>query len=379
MLLSFENIAHYLLEKGLIDISAVVRGDFSVRNLTSRNANFAVNCEYAPAYLVKQVRARDLEKLESLRIEATCYWLAANDPAYRALANFLPQYHDYDYLHHILVLQWLPGVRNMYEFYRNGAIFPIAVAEELATLLSAYHTHETDVVEQQKSYSLFKKRKPWVLSISEDGLKDWLKNPASGPAEKKPIQLMLENSAFISCLSNIPDDWEAKSLIHGDVKFPNLLINTDYTPGAQPDIRLIDWELADIGDPLWDVAAAIQNYLTLWVSSEINPESQSNHVPQVTLELVRPSITVFWQRYVELAGWDATDTRRNQMKMLRYVALKLVHTCFESVQHIKDMSICSAKLLQLSLNLLKNPEAASAELMGITNTTENAFDYHVYR
>lgn len=377
MLLSFENIAHYLLEKGLIDIGSVIRGDFSVRNLSSRNANFAVNCEYAPAYLVKQVRAQDLEKLESLRIEATCYWLAGNDPAYRALAGFLPGYHDYDYLQHILVLEWLPSVRNMHEFYRGGSLFPVAVAEELAVLLSTYHTHETGVVEQQKSYSLFKKRKPWVLSISEERLTDWLKNPATGPAEKQPVKLMLENKEFMSCLSSIEDEWETKSLIHGDVKFPNLLINTDYTPGARPDIRLIDWELADIGDPLWDVAAAIQNYLTLWIASEIDPEQ--DHSGPVTLEMVRPSIAAFWQRYADIAGWDKTETRRNRMKMLRYVALKLVHTCFESVQHVKDMSLFSAKLLQLSLNLLKKPEVAAAELLGIADTSENPVDYHVYR
>ncbi|MFN0036746.1 MAG: aminoglycoside phosphotransferase family protein [Saprospiraceae bacterium] len=365
MLLSYENIAHYLLEKGLIDLDSIIRGEFSVRDQSSRNANFAVNREHKPAYLVKQVRAQDQEKRETLRIEATCYWLANNDEAYRTLQGFLPRYHEYDYLHHILVLELLPDVQNLHEHFRGTAFFSTAVAEKMADLLASYHTHEAGVVEKQKSFSLFKKRKPWVFTLSENNLADWVNNPMLGNAEKQSVKLILENKEFMEHLRKMGDDWQMKSLVHGDVKFPNFLIGTGFIPGSEPDVRLIDWELADIGDPLWDVAAVIQNYLTLWVGSELEQEYRPGQSPIISLEQVQPSIAAFWLRYAERTGWDDAAAQRHLEKTLGYTALKLVHTCFESVQGVKDMSLYSAKILQLSLNLLRRPDAAIGELLGI--------------
>jgi len=373
VLLSYENIAHYLLEKGLIDLESIVRGEFSVRDQSSRNANFAVNREYRPAYLVKQVRAHDQEKRETLRIEATCYWLANNDEAYQVLRGFLPRYYEYDYLHHILVLELLTEVQSLHDYYYRGAgTFPAIIAQKLAELLASYHKHDLGAFEGQRSFSLFKKRKPWVFTFTEEGLHDWLNNPMLGNAEKQSVKLILEHPEFMKHLRQLGEEWEAKSLIHGDIKFPNFLINSDFESDSQPDIRLIDWELADIGDPLWDVAAIFQNYLSLWLNAEIGQRYHPAETMSVSLESLQPSMRAFWTRYVELACWSPSEARQKLEKSLRYTALKLVHTCFESVQGVNDMSLYGAKTLQLSLNLLNQPDVAIGDLLGI-QTTANRY------
>lgn len=50
-------------------------------------------------------------------------------------------------------------------------------------------------------------------------------------------------------LANKPDDYEC-TIVHGDYKFSNLLLNTNSPSVA----AIIDWELATIGDPLTDLA-----------------------------------------------------------------------------------------------------------------------------
>lgn len=370
MLLSHENIAHYLLEKGLIDLAAIVRGEFSVRDQSSRNANFAVNREHTPAYLVKQVRAHDHEKRETLRIEATCYWLAQHDEAYRVLRGFLPCYFEYDYLHHILVLELLPDVQNLHDYYRHAQIFPSAVAEKIADLLASYHTHAAGTLEGQRSFSLFKKRKPWVFTFTEEALREWLSSPTLGNAEKQSVKLVLENPEFMSHLRQMGEEWEAKSLTHGDVKFPNFLINNDFARGSDLDLRLIDWEMADIGDPLWDVAAVFQNYLSLWVNAEIEQQYHPREATTLTLESLQPSMAAFWARYAELNEWGESDAQQKLEKALRYTALKLMHTCFEAVQGVNDLPLYGAKTLQLSLNLLRQPDTAIGTLLGIQTTAE---------
>lgn len=42
--------------------------------------------------------------------------------------------------------------------------------------------------------------------------------------------------------------WRALSLVHGDLKHDNLLL----LPGG--DVRIVDWEMARLGDPAWDLA-----------------------------------------------------------------------------------------------------------------------------
>jgi len=104
MLLTEHNLFYYLLDKGMVDSSAVVNGEFTVRRSDSRNNNFLVNREYDHhSFFIKQVKAPDAEKIETMRIEATAYILAHTDANYKALKNFLPPYYDYDATQHILV------------------------------------------------------------------------------------------------------------------------------------------------------------------------------------------------------------------------------------------------------------------------------------
>ncbi|MBI1227762.1 MAG: phosphotransferase [Bacteroidetes bacterium] len=372
MILTFENIAHYLLEKGLVTLDDIVAGKFSVRDNSSRNTNFAVNKEHPPGYLVKQVRAKDMEKTQTMRIEATCYWLANNDEQYQVLKNFLPKYHEYDYLNHILIIELLPEVQSLYDYHYGTGNFPIPVAESLADLMASYHCYELGKVQQGRSFQLFKKNKPWVFSLLDNSLDEWM-NSSMGSAEKQVLQLVLKNQEFVELLKPIREDWEVTSLLHGDIKFPNFIINRSYDESAAPDVRLIDWELADMGDPLWDVAAIFQNYLSLWVSVEIaNQQQGQKQLQTFSLENMQPSINAFWKKYVANNGWDVADTQAKLDKTVRYTAFKLLHSCFESSQYSKDIQLFTAKTLQLSLNLLKFPNEAVGELLGIQKQCNNA-------
>ncbi|PHN00830.1 phosphotransferase family protein [Flavilitoribacter nigricans] len=375
MILTFENIAHYLLEKGLISLDSIIAGEFSVRDNSSRNTNFVVNQEFQPAYLIKQVKAKDREKTYTMRIEATCYWLANNDEQYRVLKGFLPAYFEYDYLNHILILELLSDTQSLYSYHYQAKKFPEAIGRQLAELLASYHTYQQGEIQQSPSYQLFNKQQPWIFSLPAKKMEDW-KNSHMGTVEKQILQLIYENSEFLDLLQPVTAEWEEKSLIHGDVKFPNFLINNSYENDEQPDIRLIDWELADIGDPLWDVAAIFQNYLSLWVSSELEQQAPAqSRKPIFRIEQLQPSIEAFWERYTACLGWDEPQAREHLLKAVRFTALKLMHTCFEASPYSQQLQPYSAKMLQLSLNLLKYPDDAIRNLLGITKPIIHASRY----
>jgi hypothetical protein len=62
--------------------------------------------------------------------------------------------------------------------------------------------------------------------------------------------------------------WSFDAFTHGDLKFENCVVSTDGVAdgaadraGADPGIRIVDWELADFGDPCWDAGCVVQAYL----------------------------------------------------------------------------------------------------------------------
>lgn len=50
--------------------------------------------------------------------------------------------------------------------------------------------------------------------------------------------------------------WRASGVVHGDLRFDNCLID----PGGRA--TFVDWECAGLGDPLWDVATAVQELIS---------------------------------------------------------------------------------------------------------------------
>jgi hypothetical protein len=50
---------------------------------------------------------------------------------------------------------------------------------------------------------------------------------------------------------------------------------------------------------------------------------------------------------------------------MKFCGLKLIHTCFETTPYTQTLQPQSAKLLQLSLNILKAPESSISSLLGL--------------
>ncbi|MEM6319078.1 MAG: phosphotransferase [Bacteroidota bacterium] len=370
MILTFENIAHYLLGEGLITLPAIVDGNFSVRDISSRNCNFVINKEFPDKYLVKQVRMQDAEKTHTMRIEATCYWLANNDPHYQVLKDFLPKYYKYDYLNHILIIELLPNTFSLQDYYSSSQRFPTEIGQQLGASLAAYHTSRADMEQKSKSLSLFQKKEPWIFELIRNYQNGAANKGQMRPVEQQLFQLIFENPTFVDLLKSVTEEWEVESLIHGDIKFPNFLINTSFQQGAELDIRLIDWELADIGDPLWDVAAIFQNYLSFWV--HYGKENNSTHSHTIELHQLQPTVATFWNSYVANRNWSKEAADQQLEKAIRFTALKLIHTCFEATPHAKHLPKFCAQFLQLSLNLLQYPQATIEEILGIPTTKYHA-------
>jgi thiamine kinase-like enzyme len=368
MILTGTNINHYLFDKGYVEVEDFVKGDFSVHPTSHRNNSFFINRDKkANSLFIKQLQAFEVDKIETMKTEATCYWLANNETAYSNLKQFLPKYYDFDYLNHVLILENLSGYESLYEFYHKHRKFPLEIAEKHAELLASFQKNIFETIKDSQSFKLFRKMQPMVFQLASSQHRFWA--DTANKAEQKMIQLITQNADYQVLISKIKDDWEATSLTHNDIKPLNFLINSDCFEQKNYSLRLIDWETADIGDPCWDVAAVFQSYLFFWIYAE--PLAGNPYAEQFTkygfeLEEMQPSIRRFWKTYCELMGFTKDESERKLLKSTNFCAMKLIHTCFETTPTSKDgLSPHAARMLQLSLNILKNPKESIKELFSL--------------
>lgn len=363
MLLTGFTIAHYLLDTGKLSIDTLLDGTFTVHQTSSRNTNYIINRDRTDALFVKQVQTLDQEKIQTLRTEATCYWLANNEAEYGQLKTFLPGYVAFDPQNHILITKAIDGAINLNDFYDQQKTFPLALATRMAALLSTFHRTITKTVQDGPSLRLFRRQPPAVFLWSASGFPSY--GAQRSEAERQMVQLITQNGDYMQKLEKVRENWQATSLIHGDIKPANFLLNADALQTSNYDLRLIDWETADIGDPCWDLAAVFQSYLFYWVMHEPQAGQSAQGQYGFALDTMQPSMHQFWKTYVGLMEWTDDEARTNLLKTVGYCALKLIHTCYESIQQAPSMNTHTARMLQLSLNMLRLPEEAIRSVLRI--------------
>jgi aminoglycoside phosphotransferase (APT) family kinase protein len=89
------------------------------------------------------------------------------------------------------------------------------------------------------------------------------------------------------------------TLIHNDFKLNNMLLQPDNL--SQP-VAVLDWEMATIGDPLFDLAVS----LTYWVNSD-DPAELQTVLPAVTSLPGFITRAEFMQRYAQKSGRDLSS------------------------------------------------------------------------
>lgn len=362
MQLTEYNLCYYLLDKGMIDLPTLVSGNFTARRNDSRNNNFIINKEHQNNKLfIKQVRAPDTEKIESLRAEAACYQLASTNPQYKLLKSFLPSFFHYDPQNHILIIEQIKDAFSVHDFYFGFYNFQNNLPQLLADVLASYQTNLNSPTLPHLPFS--RRQKPWVFSLVSAGRGAWPGGPKS--VEQQILQLIFKNKEFVQLLSRLENEWQAESLVHNDVKFSNFLMNYEPEKKGIKAIKLIDWELADVGDPLWDAASVLQNFLFLWVSTDVPEQEYSGSgLRKITLDEVQPCLQMFWQRYIQQRKILANQSLVLR-KAIQFTALKLIHSCFEMAPASPVLQPLTVKILQLSFNILRSPAEAAGRLFGL--------------
>jgi hypothetical protein len=358
MHLNVPNLAHFLISRGLVSPDAVLAGDLVILDASRRNRNFKVIRSTGSGLFVKQMRETQPDARETLRREAACYEMARDDPT---LSRLMPRLLFYDAERHLLVLELLPQAESLADYHAREKTWPAEIGRMLGEGLGVYHAHAARIVDNEVMRSLFARQIPPVLAWQRGGHAALGQYGRIGPALSALIR---QHPEFEALLDAIGAEWRFDSLIHGDMKWDNVLV---FPASGGLDFRIVDWELADLGDPDWDVGAVLQSFLTAWImsmpiASGLPPEHYVGMAAQ-PLESMRPVLRAFWEAYASTRGFAEGDRKPALERSMRFGAARLVWAAFEQRVYATELDPAGTAVLQVSLNILKNPAQAVADLL----------------
>lgn len=363
MFISASNLVYYLIERGLATADSVVDGDWMVAESSRRNRNFKVMRRRNPGFFVKQIQNWDPQAIATLQSEAKCYWLALNNPTFAPLAPLLPHYLDFNPARYILVLELLKDGEDLTEHHRRLNAFPPKSAQSLARALAAYHgigpSHDNGEA------AGFAKKVPWVLSVDQFNAASF---SAMSGGNSQLVGIVQQYPDFHRHFLSLRNDWQFESLIHGDLKWDNCVVENG-TDGEEPRVKIVDWELADWGDACWDVGAMLQAYLSFWIFSmpadAAMPTAEMVKRAQYPVESMQPAIRAFWEGYVEARQIEKRDAAAMLERSVRCGAARMIQTAYEYMYYSPQISASTLCLLQVSLNVLSRPQEAIRDLLAL--------------
>jgi hypothetical protein len=352
------NVVHFLSGRGLIKAETIVGGGVSVLDASRRNRNFKVLCSGAPGLFVKQMRDMQADAMLTLRREAACYEIAADHPA---LSRLMPKLVRYEPSRHVLVVELLPEAESLLNYYTRLKGFPPEIGRMLGEGLGIYHSQAGGLIENEKLRGLLARQVPIILTLGRGGHGMLGQFGRIGPAVSALLQ---QHKEFEALLDALGAEWRFDSLIHGDMKWDNVLV---FPTPAGLDFRIVDWEMADCGDAAWDVGAVLQSFLSAWImsmpiGSGLPPEAYVGMATQ-PLEAMRPVLRAFWQSYAATRGFTEAQSRSELERSIRFGAARLVWSAIEQRLYVPQLDPAATALLQVSLNVLKDPRRAVRELL----------------
>jgi aminoglycoside phosphotransferase (APT) family kinase protein len=336
------DVAHYLLSLGVVKPRDVVEGDFAIVDVSRRHCVFLVTTRSGPAFVVKQATP------------ANASFLAHEASVLRRLggagelgAHVPTVVHDQD---GCLVLR-TPAYARDWADHRGR--FPRVPARSLGRVLAQLHGLRIDLPQAARPiWGLLLPEPPHELVVDlSAGAQDVVARIQASPAVCERLEALRDADSD-------------RTLIHGDLRWENCLALP--APGSKRRTRvlLVDWELADHADPAFDVGSVLAEYLTVWVGSIpiVDPAAPGRLVNRALhpLRRMQPAMHAFWAAYSGTSA-DAPPLRR----VVELAGVRLLQTAIERSRGLWRPSAHVVTLIQLADNLLRRPDDAALDLLGL--------------
>ena len=360
VLLTSAEVVPYLRGRRVLGAATGTDLPPAVARNARRNLIFTVDAGPKSGYFLKQ--GVDEEREAGIAREAAIYaWLGSGNGD--GFERYLPDLVDHDPERHVIVLERVAEGSNLRSYHARGH-FSTTLARVLGEALASLH--RLAVPDRSTTSVKFEETPPWALSVHRPGLNVLLH---ASSANVEMIRTLQQHRALGEHLDALRKGWRPKSLIHNDVRWDNCVVHPKKGARRRSRLKLVDWELAQRGDPLWDVGCVLSDYLSFWLLSIPTvgeaPPDRFLALARYPLTAMQPAIRAFWQAYLHRDQPSEGEAAVWLELAIRYAAARLIQTGFERTQTTSFLTASVVGLLQLSRNILEEPDAAAVDLLGI--------------
>jgi len=334
-----------LIDLGELDPQSVLDGHVSVEDV-SRRCRCMVVRDHRSGWAVKQ--GANVETRESVTNEARAYQAIADT----TISGKIPRFVHADPELGVLVVEFVDGVAP--RDYENDTTEEVRAryAYQLGQLLARLHTLPVSGLGSRLPPRVLNCHRPSLQSIEFH----------SG-ASLQALAIVQESVDLRGALETVSDNWLPIAFSHNDLRGDNILV--DETSG---DITLIDWEMAGLADPRWDISALLAERLVAWLSDPGVWLPESGADPHTSAAAGLPRLHSF-TRFL-LAGYTAThsgiaESAPVASSVSTWTAARLVQAAIEHCHREATISPLAEQMLQIAANIFRRPVEAGRLFFGL--------------
>jgi hypothetical protein len=187
-----------------------------------------------------------------------------------------------------------------------------------------------------------------------------LPEAVEGAAMAQLADALRGRSFFAASREPLLDAWRAHAgLVHHDVRWDNLLVAAGEDPQGGPVLRLIDWEMAGVGDPAWDVACYLGEHVRFWLLSAMMLRARD-----LADARAKAGIPFGWPQ-AGAAFWASCDQPGIFSRVAAYVPFHLLLQAFELTQHQPRVPGAALAALDLGDQWHEDPARGMKEWFGV--------------
>jgi Ser/Thr protein kinase RdoA (MazF antagonist) len=363
-MLTVDDTHLFLFERGLLTPDAAIDGELTITSTPRKNRNLRVTSGRGDLLIKQFEEARGSDGYVSR--EALFYRYCAAEPGLAAVRALLPRLVHAEEQGAVIVLQLLRDALPLWRYYetRTAARFPVKTAAAVGQALATLHAAFADpAILDDPRLAPFRGGAPWIMNVHQPSPQ--VLAGISG-ANYQALRILQNDDKLAAGLDAMRALWEPSTLIHFDVKLDNVLVDEQGVDddGGTSNVYLIDWELAQLGDPAWDVGSALQDFLGWWIVTMPHEKGLEEMTAEARFPLaaMQPAIRALWSAYRDKRGLSGAESARFLERAIVFCGARLIQSAHEIGNNFNVLAAPSVLMLQLAANLLADADRARQSL-----------------